>query len=152
VGALSGPYHENFLKLLRFIFFYLTVLPNFHIITISVNDDMKRDLEKSLKALGDRNRLRIINMLKDRAMCVCEITDVLKLSQSTVSGHLRILKEAGIAEDTKDGLWVEYHLCQDCQLNNRLLELAQSIFESDREMREERKKASQTDRRILCKK
>jgi ArsR family transcriptional regulator len=113
---------------------------------------MTKELEKSLKALGDRNRLRIINMLKDRAMCVCEITDILKLSQSTVSGHLRILKEAGIVEDTKDGLWVEYRICQDCQLNKRLLELAQSIFESDREMREERKKASQTDRRILCKK
>jgi ArsR family transcriptional regulator len=113
---------------------------------------MKKELEKSLKALGDRNRLRIINMLKDRALCVCEITDILKLSQSTVSGHLRILKDAGIVQDTKNGLWVEYHLCRDRQINRHLLSLAEAIFEADREMIEEREKASRTHREILCKK
>jgi len=113
---------------------------------------MIKELEKSLKSLGDRNRLRIVNMLKDRAMCVCEITDILKLSQSTVSGHLRILKEAGIVDDTKNGLWVEYHLCRDRQMNEQLLDLAQTIFETDKEMQTERKRASRADRQILCKK
>lgn len=113
---------------------------------------MVKKLEKSLKALGDRNRLRIINMLKDRALCVCEITEILKLSQSTVSGHLRILKEAGIVEDSKDGLWVEYHLSRDLKMNRLLLDLAQNIFESDPEMQTEREKASRTDRQVLCRK
>lgn len=130
----------------------MTDLPIAFTITISVNNDMTKELEKSLKALGDRNRLRIVNMLKDRAMCVCEITDILKLSQSTVSGHLRILKEAGIVEDTKDGLWVEYHLWSDRETNRHLLSLVQSIFESDKEMQVEREMASQTDREVLCKK
>ena len=83
---------------------------------------------------------------------VCEITDILKLSQSTVSGHLRILKEAGIVDDTKNGLWVEYHLCRDRQMNQQLLDLAQTIFETDKEMQTERKRASRADRQILCKK
>lgn len=111
---------------------------------------MLKKMEKGFKALGDRNRLRIINMLKDRALCVCEITYILKLSQSTVSGHLRILKEAGIVEDTKDGLWVEYSLCQNDPLTIRLLELTGIFFETDEEMKLERDKALHTDRQILC--
>ncbi|MGD2089620.1 MAG: metalloregulator ArsR/SmtB family transcription factor [Candidatus Aminicenantes bacterium] len=51
-------------------------------------------IEKTLRALGDRSRLSIINMLGEKSLCVCEIKEVLKLSQSTVSGHLRVLKEA----------------------------------------------------------
>lgn len=120
--------------------------------TILVDDDMLKELEKMFKALGDRNRLRIINMLKHRAMCVCEITDILKLSQSTVSGHLRVLKEAGIVEDTKDGLWVEYSLCKDKRLSKHQLELTETFFGPDEEMKEEREKALRADRQILCKK
>lgn len=113
---------------------------------------MLKKMEKMYKALGDRNRLRIINMLKERTMCVCEITDILKLSQSTVSGHLRILKEAEIVEDKKDGLWIEYSLCKDQELNEKLLALTETFFETDQEMKEERKRARRADRQILCKK
>ena len=113
---------------------------------------MLKKMEKMYKALGDRNRLRIINMLKERAMCVCEITDILKLSQSTVSGHLRVLKEAEIVEDKKDGLWIEYSLCKDKKMNKQLLDLTGTFFETDQEMKEERKSARRADRQILCKK
>jgi len=113
---------------------------------------MLKEMEKIYKALGDRNRLRIINMLKERAMCVCEITDILKLSQSTVSGHLRVLKEAEIVEDRKDGLWIEYSLCKDQELNKKLLNLTETFFETDQEMKEERKRALAADRQVLCKK
>jgi ArsR family transcriptional regulator len=113
---------------------------------------MLKEMEKCFKALGDRNRLRIINMLKQRAMCVCEITDILKLSQSTVSGHLRVLKEAGMVEDTKEGLWVEYRLCKEKNLNNQLLKLTGIFFEADEEMKLEREKALRADRQMLCKK
>ena len=113
---------------------------------------MLKEMEKSFKALGDRNRLRIINMLKQRVMCVCEITDILKLSQSTVSSHLRVLKEAGMIEDTKDGLWVEYRLCKDKSLKKQLLKLTETFFEVDEEMKQEREKALRADRQILCKK
>lgn len=120
--------------------------------TISVGDDMLKEIEKTFKALSDRNRLRIINMLKHRAMCVCEITDILKLSQSTVSGHLRVLKEAEIVEDTKDGLWIEYSLCKDKNLNNQLLDLTETFFEADEKMKLERDNALRADRQVLCKK
>lgn len=109
-------------------------------------------MEKIFKALGDRNRLRIVNMLKERALCVCEITNILKLSQSTVSGHLRVLRDAGLVDDVKDGLWVEYRLCKDKILEKQLLKLIETFFEADEEMKREREKALRADRQILCKK
>ncbi len=112
---------------------------------------MLSKIEKSLKALADRNRLRVANMLSQKAMCVCEITQILKLSQSTVSGHLRVLKEAGLVEDQKDGLWVEYRLCYDNFFNKDLLTLVLDTFSEDTTLTQERKIAQVTDRTIVCK-
>lgn len=49
-------------------------------------------------------------MLEKRSLCVCEIRYVLQLSNSTVSSHLSILKDAGLVSDRKDGKWVYYSL------------------------------------------
>lgn len=68
------------------------------------------ELLKILKALSDKNRLRILKMLQMKTLCVCEITDILGLATSTVSNHLSILKEADIIHDVKDGKWVNYTL------------------------------------------
>lgn len=112
---------------------------------------MIRKIEKICKALGDRSRLRIINMLAQKPMCVCEITEVLRLSQSTISGHLRVLKDAELVEDEKDGLWVEYRLCKDDTFNADILNVIQEALESDQQMAEERKRAAQANREMICK-
>lgn len=65
---------------------------------------------KVMKALSDRNRVKIIKMLQRREMCVCEMRAALGLAQPSVSKHLRILEEAGLVESRKDGLWVNYRL------------------------------------------
>ena len=91
-------------------------------------------------------------MLAEKSLCVCEMTEVLKLSQSTVSGHLRVLKDAELLEDEKDGLWVEYRLCRDYRFHSLLLDLILEELQSDRKMVEERKKAAQADRSVICKK
>ncbi|AGL03404.1 ArsR/SmtB family transcription factor [Desulfoscipio gibsoniae] len=65
-----------------------------------------------LKLLADETRLKIIMMLSQRDMCVCEIMDELAMSQPAVSHHLRILKKSGIVRDDKDGRWVFYSLNQ----------------------------------------
>jgi len=85
-------------------------------------------------------------------MCVCEITQVLKVSQSTVSGHLRVLREAEIVEDTKDGLWVEYSLGKNEALIKDILKSIETFNEHDPEMHRERQQALHADRNILCKK
>ena len=66
------------------------------------NNEMD-DLFKIFKALGDKNRLRIIKMSQQRSCCVCEITAVLEIATSTVSSHLSVLKDIGIIVDVKDG-------------------------------------------------
>jgi len=61
-----------------------------------------------MKALGEENRFRIVMMLRERALCVCEICSVLDISLSTVSTHLKQLTQAGILKSQKDGRWVVY--------------------------------------------
>ena len=60
-------------------------------------------LLKSLKALADANRLRIIRLLMDRPRCVCELQAALGIAQPTVSKHLSILEEAGWVDKQRQG-------------------------------------------------
>ena len=62
------------------------------------------------KALGDETRLRILNLLNEREVCVCEIVKILQLGQSKVSRHLATLKHAGLVDCRRDGMWVIYFL------------------------------------------
>jgi ArsR family transcriptional regulator len=61
-------------------------------------------------ALSDETRLEIIELLRRGERCVCELTDTLDAAQSRLSFHLRVLKDAGIVRDRKDGRWVYYEL------------------------------------------
>ncbi len=63
-----------------------------------------------MKALADENRLRILNVLFKRELCVCELEVMIDTTQSNVSRHLAKLKQAGIIEQHKEGLWVFYRL------------------------------------------
>jgi ArsR family transcriptional regulator len=63
-----------------------------------------------MKALSDPNRVKIVKLLQQKMMCVCELQAALKISQPSVSKHLKILEEAGLVDSKKDGLWVNYYL------------------------------------------
>jgi len=69
-----------------------------------------RSFIKVMKALSDPNRVRIVKLLQQRVLCVCEIKEALGLAQSTASKHLKILEEAGLIAFRKEGLWVNYRL------------------------------------------
>jgi ArsR family transcriptional regulator len=69
-----------------------------------------KDFTKVMKALSDKNRVKIIKMLQHKTMCVCEMRAALELAQPTVSKHLRLLEEAGLVSSHKDGQWVNYYL------------------------------------------
>ena len=109
-------------------------------------------LIKILKAIADKNRLRIVKMLQHKNLCVCEITAVLGLAPSTVSNHLSILKQAEIIGDTKDGKWVEYHL--KTQSNNIFMNglLPQLTFwlNNDEQVKLDMEKIKIIDREELC--
>lgn len=63
-----------------------------------------------LKVIGDKNRLRIICLLRKKPLCVCKIFKALKISQKLTSHHLGQLKKAGILERKKEGSFVHYSL------------------------------------------
>jgi ArsR family transcriptional regulator len=64
-------------------------------------------------ALADETRLRIVECLRDCEQCVCDLTETLKTGQSRLSFHLKILKEAGILIDRREGRWMYYALNPD---------------------------------------
>lgn len=66
------------------------------------------ELTEILKALADPNRLRILNLLGDRTLCVCDLEEVLGLNQSNLSRHLAKLRQAGLVRGEKRGLFMHY--------------------------------------------
>ena len=69
-------------------------------------------LETLFKALADTTRLRILGLLLDGEVCVCNIHESLALPQPKVSRHLAYLRRAGLVDARKDGLWVHYRLAR----------------------------------------
>src|SRR5215470_8269105 len=67
-------------------------------------------LEALFRALADRTRLRLLNLIADREICVCYFVEILRLSQPKVSRHLAYLRRAGIVASRRDGKWMHYRL------------------------------------------
>jgi ArsR family transcriptional regulator, arsenate/arsenite/antimonite-responsive transcriptional repressor len=76
---------------------------------VATSNRTERSIEL-FHALSDETRLEIIELLRGGERCVCELTDTLDAAQSRLSFHLRVLKDAGIVRDRKDGRWVHYEL------------------------------------------
>ena len=83
-------------------------------------------LIKSMKALSDETRLRILNILLERECCVCEVMQALDISQSRASRNLGILEDAGFLTSRRDGLWTFYAIDKG-QTKNRLPDLITAI-------------------------
>jgi len=69
-----------------------------------------REYEMVMKSVADPTRLRILKMLEGGEMCVCQIVAILKLSQSTISKQLFLLKMAGLVKERQEKKWVHYSL------------------------------------------
>lgn len=77
---------------------------------------MDKDYEqeaKVFKAFCDPNRLKILNILKDGEDCACKLLEILDVSQSTLSHHMKILTDARVVNVRKDGKWSHYSLSGD---------------------------------------
>ena len=84
-----------------------------------------RRTERSVElfhALSDETRLQIIELLRKGERCVCDLTDTLDAAQSRLSFHLRVLRDAGIVRDRKEGRWVHY------ELNREAFEEAEALI------------------------
>ena len=69
-----------------------------------------RELQLIFKVLSDDTRIRILKLLFQRELCVCELMQVLDMSQSRISRHVNLLKLAGLVKDRREGKWVYYSL------------------------------------------
>jgi ArsR family transcriptional regulator len=67
------------------------------------------------KALGDPIRVQLVDVLRKHAgkVCVCELVPLFELSQPTVSHHLKVLREAGLVDSERRGLWAYYYVIPD---------------------------------------
>jgi ArsR family transcriptional regulator len=68
------------------------------------------DRAQLFQALSDETRLSVLEMLRGGERCVCELQDALDAAQSRLSFHLRVLREAGLVQDRKEGRWSYYAL------------------------------------------
>jgi ArsR family transcriptional regulator len=69
-----------------------------------------RNTLRIFKALSDPTRLRIVMLLLQRDLCVCELLFILKMEQSRISHQLRILRDADLVEDIRQGKWIIYRI------------------------------------------
>lgn len=96
-------------------------------------DDQLKNLKKNLeempdqeeleyrsdrfKAISDPTRLKILYLLQDGELCVCEINTALEKPQSTISHHLNVLKNAEFIKGRKEGVWIHYKLSNPSIIN-----------------------------------
>jgi ArsR family transcriptional regulator len=110
-----------------------------------------KELIRVMKALSDPNRVKVIKMLQEKELCVCEIQSALRLAQPTVSRHMKVLEDAGLVASRKDGLWVNYSLNSDGHpYATTLLRHLQDWLRDDPDIRRMMKKLPLICREDIC--
>jgi len=108
-------------------------------------------IEQLLKALADQNRLRIVGLLSHKDYCVCELAHVLKITQPSVSKHLKKLKSSGIIDSRQDGLWTSYFLSPlENKDNQKILSSITINLIKTPQVQKDISKAEKTSRDDLC--
>lgn len=102
----------------------------------------RNDLLNVFKALSDETRIRILKLLEEGELCVCDVVAALEMVQPKVSFHLGVLKEAGLIKDRKQGKWIHYRI-DDSDIFRRFLIL--SVLERTPEdvIKEDKKKLNE---------
>jgi ArsR family transcriptional regulator, arsenate/arsenite/antimonite-responsive transcriptional repressor len=93
------------------------------------------DLCRLFAALADRTRLRLLNLMRGREICVCYFVEILGQSQPKVSRHLAYLRRAGIVKARREGKWMHYSIEQPPDRGAaQILDVTLDSFHSDRQM------------------
>jgi ArsR family transcriptional regulator len=90
---------------------------------VYTEDERLKITSEWFKVLGDFTRLRICSLLKVRSLCVCELVELLNVSQPAVSQHLRRLKSTQIVKEERKGQWIYYSLNMDDEKLKYVMEL-----------------------------
>ena len=112
-----------------------------------------REKIELFKVMSEPNRVRILMMLLQKPLCVCEITSILELSTATVSNHLSYLRKEGFIEDEKDGKWINYRISkiiEDPMIKN-LVDSLPKWFANETEIQADLEKVDKINRfDIIC--
>ena len=103
----------------------------------------KQDLDKELffRALADRTRLRLLNLMGTDEVCVCFFVEILKTNQPKISRHLAYLRRAGIVDARREGQWMHYRVVEPADPEiARLLKDVMSWLAGDQEMQRDRER------------
>jgi ArsR family transcriptional regulator len=97
------------------------------------------DKELFFRALADRTRLRLLNLLRGDEVCVCFFVEILKTNQPKISRHLAYLRRAGIVGVRRDGQWMHYRIVEPEDANAaRVLKDVLAWLANDQEMQRDR--------------
>jgi ArsR family transcriptional regulator len=103
--------------------------------TLGMGRATKFDLVTLFAALADPTRLRLLNLMNGREVCVCYFVEILKQGQPKISRHLAYLRRAGIVEARRDGKWMHYRIERpDDTRAASILDATFKSFETDRNM------------------
>lgn len=95
-------------------------------------------LARQQKALGDPARLRIVRLLQEKSLCVCEIEAILGLPQYAVSRHLKVLREAGLVQGWREGTWMHYRLAETLPSAWRqALQALRTVWDADKTVKKD---------------
>jgi len=93
------------------------------------------DVVPLFAALADRTRLRLLNLMNGREVCVCYFVEILKQGQPKISRHLAYLRNAGIVFARREGKWMHYSIQPATDVRSAaILDATLRSFEADREM------------------
>lgn len=76
----------------------------------SITIESQKEVMSGFRALSDTIRIQVLELLRTRELCVCEISEVLDISQSKLSFHLKTLREANLVNSRQQGKWTYYSL------------------------------------------
>jgi ArsR family transcriptional regulator len=97
------------------------------------------DKELFFRALADRTRLRLLNLMQTDEVCVCFFVEILKTNQPKVSRHLAYMRRAGIVGARRDGPWIHYRIVEPSDADaGRVLKEVLFWLANDHEMQRER--------------
>jgi ArsR family transcriptional regulator, arsenate/arsenite/antimonite-responsive transcriptional repressor len=103
--------------------------------------DKNYSMELLFRALADRTRLKLINLMGDDEVCVCFFVEVLKTNQPKISRHLAYLRRAGVVAARREGKWMHYRIVEppDPRAANIFREVRNGL-ENDAAMQQDRSK------------
>jgi ArsR family transcriptional regulator len=106
-----------------------------------MSKNAKIDKELFFRALADRTRLRLLNLMRGDEVCVCFFVEILKTNQPKISRHLAYLRRAGIVDVRREGQWIHYRIVEPTDADAaRLLKNLLSWLASDQEMQRDRER------------